>query len=123
MSLQRSEKRMKRQSGSRCWKTSENLLYSIGNQMVLLARAAEIALRVFSMSASTTASERNFSTFGFIHSKQRNCLSNESVEKLVFIKTNYHALSRGNDSGGVTAWDQWYDSSDDETANESSGSR
>lgn len=52
----------------------------------------KIALRVFSMSASSAASERNFSTFGFIHSKNRNCLSNESVDKLVYIKTNYSAF-------------------------------
>jgi hypothetical protein len=30
--------------------------------------------------------------FGLIHSKLRNCLSEEPVEKLVFIKTNYNAL-------------------------------
>ena len=41
------------------------------------------------MVASSAASlERNFSTFGFVHSKLRNCLSDESVQKLVYIKTN-----------------------------------
>jgi len=70
----------------------------------------KIALRVFSMSASSAASERNFSTFGFIHSKQRNCLSVKSVEKLVFIKTNYPALC-GSDCDG-TVWDE---SSDDDS--------
>ncbi len=38
--------------------------------------------------ASSAASERSFSTFGFIHTKQRNCLSEASVEKLVYVKTN-----------------------------------
>ena len=38
--------------------------------------------------ASSTASERNFSTFGFINSKLCNSLSPEAVEKLVYIKTN-----------------------------------
>lgn len=38
-----------------------------------------IALRLFSVVPSSAASERNFSTFGFVHSK---------VQKLVYIKTN-----------------------------------
>ena len=47
-----------------------------------------LALRAFSMAASSAASERNFSTFGFIHSKLRNRLGPEKVQKLVYIKTN-----------------------------------
>lgn len=79
----------------------------------------KIALRVCSMSVSSTASERNFSTFGFIHSKQRNCLSDKSVEKLVFIKTNYQALY-GSDCGDGPVWDESSDDSD--MADESNGS-
>ena len=48
----------------------------------------DIAIRVFSMSSSAAASERNFSLTGFIHNKQRNRLSDEKVKKLVYIKTN-----------------------------------
>ena len=40
------------------------------------------------MAASSAASERSFSTFGFIHSKLRNRLDPEKVKKLVYIKTN-----------------------------------
>jgi hypothetical protein len=47
-----------------------------------------IAIKPFSMTTSSAASERNFSTMSFIHSKLRNSLSEPSVEKLVFIKTN-----------------------------------
>ena len=50
---------------------------------------ANIALRVFHLSPSSTSCERNFSAFGFIHSKLRNKLSPASVEKLVYIKFNY----------------------------------
>lgn len=49
--------------------------------------------RVFSMAASSAASERKFSTFGFIHSKLRNRMGPEKVKKLVYIKTN--ALQMG----------------------------
>ena len=48
----------------------------------------ELALRVFSMAASAAASERNFSTFGFVHSKLCNRLAPEKVKKLAYIKTN-----------------------------------
>jgi hypothetical protein len=43
------------------------------------------ALKVFSVASS---SECNFSTMGFIHSKLRNGLGRDTVEKLVYVKTN-----------------------------------
>src|ERR1035438_1084974 len=53
----------------------------------------QIALKVFSLPASSAASERNFSTFGFIHSKLRNRLQPNKVEQLVYIKSNnFHVL-------------------------------
>lgn len=54
-----------------------------------------LAIRVFSMAASAAASERNFSTFGFIHSKLCNRLSPEKVKKLVYIKTNAVQMADG----------------------------
>ena len=41
----------------------------------------KIAKKVFSMAVSSTSSERNFSTFGFVHSKLRNQLAPETVKK------------------------------------------
>ena len=52
----------------------------------------KIAIKLFSMATSSAASERNFSTMGFIHSKLRNGLSPKTVEKLVFIKSNMAAF-------------------------------
>ncbi|CAB4038964.1 hypothetical protein BSLG_07742 [Paramuricea clavata] len=52
-----------------------------------------LALCVFAMAASSAASERNFSTFGFIHSKLRNHLTPEKVKKLVYIKANTLQMS------------------------------
>ncbi len=66
----------------------------------------DLAIRVFSMAASAAASERNFSTFGFVHSKLRNRLGAEKVKKLVYIKTNASQLE-GASSG-------CYDNSDDD---------
>lgn len=48
----------------------------------------KIAMVVFGMMTSSAASERNFSTFSFIHSKLRNSLNIGRVEKLVYIKSN-----------------------------------
>jgi hypothetical protein len=52
----------------------------------------KIAVKIFSLATSSAASERNFSTFGFIHSKLGNSLSPKPEEKLVFIKTNMNAF-------------------------------
>ena len=48
----------------------------------------QLAKQVFSMVATSAASERNFSTFAFVQTKLRNRLSQDAVEKLVYIRTN-----------------------------------
>jgi len=40
----------------------------------------QVALKVFGIVASSAASERNFSTMGFVHSKLRNSLKEGSVK-------------------------------------------
>ena len=62
-----------------------------------------LALRVFSLAPSSAASERGFSTEGFIHSILRNRLADEKVTKLMYLKFNsatlhaYTAEKTGND--------------------------
>ena len=53
----------------------------------------KLAVKVFSLPASSAASERCFSTFGFVHSKLRNSLGREKVKKLVYVKINGKQLS------------------------------
>ncbi|KAH6573191.1 hypothetical protein BASA50_005205 [Batrachochytrium salamandrivorans] len=53
-----------------------------------LLELQKIAIKLFSIATSSAASERDFSTMGFIHTRLRNCLNVETVEKLVFIKSN-----------------------------------
>jgi hypothetical protein len=48
-----------------------------------------IALRIFSVATPTASCERSFSNQGCIHSKLRNSISTERVEKLVFIRANH----------------------------------
>lgn len=49
---------------------------------------SEVALKVLSIPATSAASERNWSTFGFIHTKVRNRLNDKRVEKLVYMNWN-----------------------------------
>jgi hAT family C-terminal dimerisation region len=68
------------------WKISVLKFWqSRGDQCPALQKLSQ---QVLSMVASSAASERNFSTHGFVHSKLRNCLSEDAVEKLVYNKTN-----------------------------------
>ncbi|KAG1684768.1 hypothetical protein DVH05_010549 [Phytophthora capsici] len=48
----------------------------------------EIARRVFTMPTSSAAAERSWSIYKYIHSKLRNQLLSETVQKLVFIYSN-----------------------------------
>ena len=54
-----------------------------------------ICLRLFSLATSTASCERNFSAHAFVHSKLKNCLWNEKVEKLVYIRTNFNLFQDG----------------------------
>jgi hypothetical protein len=48
----------------------------------------EIADKIYGLATWSATFERNFSIFRFIQFKLRTSFSSESVEKLVFIKTN-----------------------------------
>lgn len=52
-----------------------------------------VASRLLSLIPSSSASERNFSTFQLIHSKKRNRLLGSRVEKLVAIRSNLYLLN------------------------------
>jgi hypothetical protein len=49
---------------------------------------SEVALKVLSVPATSAVSKRNWSTFGFIHSKVRNRLNDKRIEKLVYMNWN-----------------------------------
>jgi hypothetical protein len=59
-------------------------------------RLQQLAVRVFSLLASSAASERSFSATGFIHNKLRNRLTQTMVEKLVYVRSN-HMLAQTQD--------------------------
>ena len=63
-------------------------VFDVWNSLKEFPSLQELAARVFTCVASSSSSERNFSTFGFIHNKLRNSLGWSTVIKLVFIKQN-----------------------------------
>jgi hypothetical protein len=54
---------------------------------------SRLAKTLFCLVPSSAASERNFSTFSFIHNKLRNRLKSDKVEKLVYVFDNSKSLS------------------------------
>jgi hAT family C-terminal dimerisation region len=70
------------------WLSSANLIPSVWWQSWPNSKLQQLAIKVLSIPTSSAAAERNFSTFGFIHSKVRNRLQNERVKKLVYVYGN-----------------------------------
>lgn len=54
---------------------------------------SQIAIKLMTIPASSAASERNWSDFGYIHNIRRNRLTNENVFKLVSIYSNLRLSS------------------------------
>jgi hypothetical protein len=58
----------------------------------------KLAIRLVSQCASATRCEWNWSTFAFIHTKVRNCLTYEKLHKLVYVNYNIriqNSIDRG----------------------------
>ena len=53
-----------------------------------------LAVRLLSQVASSSSAERNWSTYGFIHSVKRNCLGSEKAKDLVYVHSNLHLASQ-----------------------------
>lgn len=67
-----------------------------------------LAIRVLSQVSSASACERNWSTYGFIHSMKRNRLGHTKADDLVFVHSNLRLISRKEpsySSGPCQAWD------------------
>lgn len=64
-----------------------------------------IALRILSAPITSAATERSFSTFGWIHSAKRNRLTTPRAGKLTYIAHNWRLLHadarKGKKKGGV----------------------
>ncbi|GBG76753.1 hypothetical protein CBR_g22969 [Chara braunii] len=73
----------------------------------------QIAINVLGMWSMVTPTERNWASVDFVHSKRRNSLSPESLEKLVYIHWNMQLLRVPNskDNGYVDVWGSFFEPS------------
>jgi uncharacterized protein (DUF4415 family) len=79
------------------------------NKVILAPTLAPLALRLYNSVANSVASERSFSTMNFVHSKTRNRLSAEKVNKLVYIQMNDSVLE------DIKAQGQWQEKGQEDT--------
>lgn len=68
---------------------------------------AEIAKKVLSQPISSSSAERNWSTYSYIHNVKRNRLNSSRADKLVFIHSNIHLLSRFYESYKTGPYKKW----------------
>lgn len=54
---------------------------------------AEVAIKILGAPVTSAATERTFSTFGWIHSKKRNRLSTERAAKLTYLSYNWKLMN------------------------------
>jgi hypothetical protein len=67
-----------------------------------------LATRILSQVASSSSAERNWSTYGFIHSMKRSRLGSQKVGDLVYVHSNLRLVSRKGEeytSGPHKEWD------------------
>ena len=73
-----------------------------------LPHIQKLAIKVLSQVASSSSAERNWSTYGFIHSMKRNRLGSKKAEELVYVHSNLRLLSHKRDEykfGPTKLWD------------------
>lgn len=76
-----------------------------------------VALKVLAQCSSACSCERNWSTYGFIHSKSRNRLKPARAKDLVFVFSNLRLLRKMDDLEYEEMFPVW-DSSDEESDRE-----
>ncbi|CAG5013786.1 unnamed protein product [Parnassius apollo] len=64
-----------------------------------------VALRVLTAPCTSAATERSFSTQGFIHSAKRNRLTSERAAKITFLSYNWNLLNKGENINRVYSED------------------
>ncbi|GBG87660.1 hypothetical protein CBR_g45813 [Chara braunii] len=71
----------------------------------------KIAIRVLGMWSTAIPAERNWASMDFVHSKRRNSLSPESLEKLVYIHWNMQLLRvpDSKENGYVDTWGSFFE--------------
>jgi hypothetical protein len=66
-----------------------------------------LATRILSQVASSSSAERNWSTYGFIHSVKRNRLGSKKAEDLVYVYSNLRLVSRRGEEYATGPHKEW----------------
>nr|XP_022910916.1 uncharacterized protein LOC111421956 [Onthophagus taurus] len=69
-------------------------------------KISRLAVDILNLPSSTAATERTFSTYGFIHRQRRNRLTVERAGKLTYIAHNYNLLNEDDHSKIVEATEE-----------------
>jgi len=75
-----------------CWKHTANPRVFWLTQMSYTTLLGKLAVRVFLTLANFVSSERSFSTQNYIHTKTRNALQSDKVDKLIYMYMNERTL-------------------------------
>lgn len=86
------------ESSALCWKYKNNPRQFWITALIRATALAKLGNRIFQCPGNSVPSERAFSAQNFIHSKMRNRLNPEKIDKLIYIYMNSHVI-RGKDGG------------------------
>lgn len=78
-----------------------------------------LAVKILSQTASSSAAERNWSLNGFFHNKKRCRLNSKTIEKMVYIHGNTRLLDKITDvdyDEAVGDWEQLESASESESS-------
>ena len=99
----------KAHSGSLTWKSVcdvDIITWWKGNFSSVTPELTRFVVCILSIPTSSAASERNWSTFSYIHDRKRNKLTPEHVFKLVYIYFNYKLKKNNNIDDIITNRDE-----------------
>lgn len=84
-----------------CCATQCYVTWYAGYEVPVLAK---VAVKVTAMVSSTGASERNWSSYDFVHSQNRNQLTAQRASDLVYVSTNLRLAERCKQPEEFDAW-------------------
>ncbi|CAG4962640.1 unnamed protein product [Parnassius apollo] len=88
------------------WKAAEKVNHILWWKGICgSSQLSKVALRVLTTPCTSAATERSFSTQGFIHSAKRNRFTSERAAKITFLSYNWNLLNKGENINRVYSED------------------
>lgn len=83
------------------------------------SKLQQVAVKVLAQCSSACSCERNWSSYGFVHSKSRNRLKASRARDLVFVFSNLRLLKKVTEADYDEQFPQWDSESERESESES----